>query len=108
MISTRDQREVIESPLDQGVNESVSYSFDFAVTDVVTITGTPTFALIRSDGLDVTATCMPVGVGSVAGLIATSPIVTALAAGRSYRLYARVPYGGGQTRELFITLRCRA
>ena len=104
-----DQRQVIESPIDQGELESVQYSFDFVAAGVGTIVGLPSFALIRSDGLDVTATCIPAGpAGTVVGLIATSPIVMALDADRYYRLYCRVTHDGAQIGELYCVLRGRA
>jgi hypothetical protein len=103
-----DQREVIESPLDQGAHEAIAYLFTFSASAVTTIVGNPTFAVIRADGLDVTTICMPSGaIGTAAGLVATSPIVTALDADRWYRLYCRVVHDGTQVSELFCTLRGR-
>lgn len=103
----RDQREVVESPLDQGVGEATQYSFDFTAAGVSAIVGSPAFTLIRSDGLDVTATKLAGTSGTAAGLIATSPIVSALDDDRYYRLYCRVTHDGGQLGELFVTIRGR-
>ena len=57
----RDQREVSESPLDQGVGERTAYTFTFSPDAVATIEGVPTFSVIRADGLDVSAICLPNG-----------------------------------------------
>ena len=104
----RDQREVTESPIDQGVHEAVAYQFDFTAAGVSAIVGLPACQLVRADGVDVSGGCMPSGPnGTALGAVATSPIVQSLADGQLYRLYARVTHDGGQVMELFCTLRGR-
>lgn len=104
----RDQREVTESPLDQGVGESTAYRFDFADSGAGIVAGLPAFQFVREDGVDLSAICLLGGtIGTVIGLIATSPIVTGLQAGQNYRLYARITHDGGQVMELYCDIRGR-
>lgn len=104
-----DQREVKESPLDQGVREKVSYSFDFSAAGVDVIEGTPTVLMLTSGGVDVTATTLPGGAsGTVTGRVATTGRVQALIDGQLYMLYCRVTHDGGQVAELLCKLRGRA
>lgn len=102
----RDAREVQESPLIQGVWESRAYAFDFAGCGVTSITAAS--ASVTLDGADVSATVMPSGAASFAGLIVTTPKLTALVAGQTYLLYARVTHDGGQQTELYCRVVARA
>lgn len=101
----RDQREVVESPLDQGVREEKVYSFDFSASGVLTIEGNPTFLVLDGDGQDVTATVMPAGgSGTYSGLVATANELKLLTAHQHYMLFCRVPHDGGQLCELFCRI----
>jgi hypothetical protein len=108
MISTRDEREVLESPKVQGANEARAYSFDFSASGVTTISGTPTVALYDwsvDPPLDVSATLLSGANAPASGLVATmSGKVQSLTAGKEYRLYCRVAHDGGQTTELFCRI----
>lgn len=102
----RDAREVQESPLIQGAWESRAYTFDFTDCGVTTIASVS--AVVMLNGADVTATVMPSGAASFVGLIVTTPKLTALVAGQTYALYARVTHDGGQQTELYCRVVARA
>lgn len=105
---TRDQREVQESPLDQGVREEKVYTFDFTNAGVTAIEGAPTLLVLDGDAVDVTATVMPGGAaGTYSGLVATANELKALTAGHVYFVYCRVPHDSGQVCELFAQIRGR-
>lgn len=100
---TRDQREVAESPLEQGTREERVYSFDFANAGVTTIEGVPTLLILDGNTNDVTATVMPDGEsGTYSGTVATANELKALEAGHCYYVYCAVPHDGGQVTELFV------
>lgn len=102
----RDAREALESPLIQGAWESRAYAFDFSGCGVTNITAASAVAFLA--GADVTATVLPSGSASFAGLIVTTPKLTALVAGQTYVLSARVTHDGGQQTELFCRVVARA
>ena len=85
-------REVKESPLRQGTDESIAYIFDFTnlglpTTDVSTTTDS--FELYdMNNAADVTGTCLS-GSGSVSTYYITTPLVTGLTAGVNYKLTSR-------------------
>ena len=76
-------REVSESPLTQGGDEQIAYSFDF------TAQGTPSAPAVTlydlTSAADVTATLLS-GAASVNGNVVTAPTVKGLTAGRTYKL----------------------
>ena len=101
----RDQREVLESPLDQGTREERVYTFDFANAGVTTIEGNPTLLILDGNVTDVTATVMPGGAtGTTNGTIATANELKLLTAGHCYYVYCRVGHDGGQVCELFARI----
>lgn len=100
----RDQREVLESPLDQGTRERRVYAFDFSASGVVSITGTPTLLVLDGDVSDVTATVLP-GVASAAGVIVTTPLLGPLVAGHVYVVYCAVNHESSQVTELYCQIR---
>lgn len=112
MISTRDEREVVESPKVQGASEARAYSFDFSASGVTTIAGTPVVTLYdwSSDPpLDVSATLLSSTAAPASGMVATmSGKVQSLSAGKEYHLYCRVAHDGGQITELFCRIFGRA
>lgn len=100
-------REVKESPLEQGVNESIFY--DLTTTPWG---GSPTSPVAKlyvknDDGTlsDVTATNMP-GSPTVAGNVITSPTVVNLAADKEYRLDFRFVISG-KTEESYLILKAK-
>lgn len=100
----RDQREVAESPLDQGVREEKVYTFDFSAAGVTAIEGAPTLLVLDGNSTDVTDTVLPSATGTYTGLVATAPELAGLTAGHIYYLYCRVPHDGGQVCELFCRI----
>jgi|GEM_PF-3224494 hypothetical protein len=102
----RDEREVLESPKVQGVNEARAYTFDFTDAGVVTVSSP--VAKVYQDGVDVTATVMPTGSASLVGLVLTTPLLRNLEAGQVYLMYGRVTHDGGQQTELFCKVIARA
>ena len=108
----KEPREVFESPIIQGVWESIAYNFNFANCGVTTITGetAAVYELLAGDmiGPDVTADVMPNGSATVNGLILTTPPLTNLTAGQKYAMYGRVTHDGGQKTELLCRVFARA
>ena len=106
-MATRDQREVNESPLDQGTREVAVYTFDFSASGITTIAS----AVCRvedSAGVDVTATVITGSPAGIAvGAIVTTPLIAGLTAGRLYRLACLATHAG-QITELYLLLRCRS
>lgn len=100
-----DAREVLESPLVQGVWEARSYTFDFANCGVTDITAQ--VAAVYLLGADVTASHLS-GSASVAGLVVATPSLANLEAGKVYHLHARVTHDGGQKTELYARIIGRA
>lgn len=102
----KDTREALESPIIQGTAEAIAYTFDFTNCGVTSITAQT--AVVYLDGANVTSTVMPSGTASAAGLIVTTPKLTALTEGKIYHMYARVTHDGGQVTELFCRVIARA
>jgi hypothetical protein len=87
-----DIREVIGSPFDQGEKEEIAYSIDFTPQGADPVG--PVFDLYDlASSTDVSATCL-VGLASVVGSCAVSPIVKGLKSGVAYRLTCLVTVGG--------------
>jgi hypothetical protein len=111
MIHSRDEREVLESPKVQGVNEARAYSFDFSASGVTTIEGTPTVTLYdwSAGMLDVSNDKLSALTAPAVGTVATmSGKVQQLIAGNEYLLFCRVTHDGAQTSELFCRIVARA
>lgn len=111
MITSRDEREVLESPKVQGASEARAYSFDFSASGVATIEGTPSVTLYdwSSDPPeDVSADKLSSQAAPASSLVATmSGTVQDLEAGNEYRLYCRVTHDGGQESELYCRILAR-
>lgn len=101
-----DEREVLESPKTQGVNEARAYTFDF--TDAGVVSASTPVAKVYQDGVDVTATVMPAGSASLVGLVLTTPLLRDLTAGKLYIMYARVTHDGAQISELLCRVLAKA
>lgn len=98
-------REVIESPLEQGVDEEVPYRFDFAPCGIVTAA---VVAVVVTDvtGIapeDVTAIVMPSGSHTPSGATITCKPLKLLTAGRRYKLECRAS-DGSLVRELYAII----
>lgn len=108
MIYQRDEREVRESPKDQGTAESRAYSFDFSASGVTSIEGTPTVVLYDWSGAtpeDVSDEKLSDPAAPASGTVVTmSGKVEQLEAGKEYRLACRVTHDGGQASELFCRI----
>ena len=85
------QREVKESPVDQGTVDGRVYSFEWELN------GTPTSPVVTlfdlKAGADVTSTKLT-GAASVSGTKVLTPKVSGLAAGSEYRLTCQVTIDG--------------
>ena len=96
------KRQVIESPVYQGADESIAYAFDFSAL------GTPTSPAVKletkPDKTDVSSTKLS-GSASVTGSTVTTPKVTGLTAGSSYVLTATVTISGN-TMSAYTEIRC--
>lgn len=92
-------REILESPIAQGEDESIVYTLDTTPWG-----GAPTsvtakiFSIDASTGAktDVTSAKMPTGSPSAEGNIITIPSITGLAAGTQYRLEVKFTISGSQ------------
>lgn len=98
---TRSTREAVESPVEQGADEKIAYTFDFAGLGTSAPTS-PTCQLWDvTDGtawVDVTSTSLS-GSATASGAIVTSGLVQALTAGHVYRLEAKASGAGGAVFE---------
>lgn len=103
-------RRFLESPVDQGSAESISYAIDTSRWGV-SVPSAPSVVVYAFDpatqeiGADVTATVMPAGSPSVAGSVITLPALRNLTAGSTYRL--EVLFSGlGNTLEAYGLITC--
>jgi hypothetical protein len=93
-------RTVIESPRYQGVDETITYLFDWS--DV----GTPTthaVILKNREGTDVSATCL-VGVSSIVSDYVVTPVVGSLIAGEEYRMECKATIAGNVLERVCIII----
>lgn len=92
-------REVDESPVYQGEDESKAYTFNFANYGTPT---SPTVIVKDYNLVDVSATCLS-GSASIVGDTVVTPLVTALTAGIIYRLECKVTISSN-VRESFCMI----
>lgn len=83
-------RTVKESPRYQGVDESITYRFDWS--DIGTPI-TPTVVIKNHYGTDVTTLCIT-GAATVSGDYVVTGVVAALVDGEEYRLECKATVGG--------------
>ena len=83
-------RKVDKSPLYQGEDESIAYTFEWAAVGTPT---NPAVALKDYNMNDKSATCLS-GVASVVGTTVVTPLVKSLTAGVIYRLECKVTITG--------------
>jgi hypothetical protein len=83
-------REVVESPLQQGVDEQIAYRFNWAAIGIPT---SPVVKLYDASSTDVSSIKL-IGTPSVVGSEVVTPQVTDLAAGGNYRLECQVIIDG--------------
>lgn len=84
-------REVKESPVYQGEDEEISYTFDF--TTWGSTPTSPTVVLKGPGGVDLSSTHLS-GTASVDGNVVTTPKVIDLVRDRKYRLECKVTISG--------------
>ena len=94
-------REIKNSPLPQGEDESVAYTLD--TDDWGGYSSGAAVVIKDSSGTDVSATKLS-GSPSESGGVITTPLVTGLTKGESYRLEIKWVYSGN-TFETFVVLR---
>jgi len=103
-------REVPESPVEQGAGEKVKYTFDFATWGIGSPVN-PTLTIWDVTGdvrEDVTATALPSGAPSVAGSVVTTPLVQSLVAGHQYRMDCAVEDSDGQEKDAYCIINATA
>ena len=93
-------RELVESPLYQGVDEIVAYGIDMAA---IGTPSTPSCIVkdVTNGGADVTATVMPVNSPTIAGSIITLSPLRALTAGILYRVEVKCVISGNTLEHYF-------
>lgn len=88
----KNTRQILESPLYQGVDEQIAYRL--TTTPWGSSPGSPVVKLYKvSDGSDVSASCLS-GAASAVGDVITTPKVQNLAEGESYRLEIKFTISG--------------
>lgn len=93
-------RKVVESPIAQGADERIAYSFDFTNWGTPT---TPTVTIIDIDtGSSVSSTCLT-GTASIAGNTVITPIVHTLEAEHRYKLTCKVVIGAN-TQSAYVEI----
>lgn len=86
-------REVVESPLEQGVDEEIQYSV--TTTNFGTSPSSPAVVVKNNKtGDDVTSTVMPTGSPSASGDVITLPVMKSLTAGVFYRVEVKFEANG--------------
>ena len=98
------QREILESPIVQGANETKQYYIDFVTwgaSDAAPVT-TPDVTVYDQDDVDVTTTVCSAG-GSVVSDTLVYFILTALVAGNEYKVLVEGVYSS-QTYETYFTV----
>ena len=93
-------RTVKESPRYQGVDEEITYRFDW--TDVGTPSA-PAVVLKDHNGVDVTALCIT-GAPSAATYYVTTGVVADLVDGEEYRLECKATVGGNILERMCIII----
>lgn len=83
-------REVTESPVHQGEDERIAYTFDWADIGTPTL---PVVAIKDSSLNDVSTTCLS-GAASIVADTVVTPLVIALTPGVRYRLECKVTIAG--------------
>ncbi len=87
--------EVQEGVRIQHTGEEIIRTVDFdPATTESTVTSPVVVVIQEDDGTDVTSTVMPTNTPSVATLVVTLSALTALTAGKSYRVEVKVTAGG--------------
>ena len=105
-------REVTYSPWEQGADERVIHTFDFAAPangqGVVTAPSSATIAVFDVTGgarTDVTATVMPTNSPSIASSVVTASPLRDLTAGQTYRVECLGVGADGQREELYLVVK---
>jgi hypothetical protein len=83
-------RKVDESPVYQGEDESIAYTFQWSAVGTPT---SPTVVIKDNTLTDKSSTCLS-GSASVVGTTVVTPLVTALTSGIRYRLECKVTISG--------------
>jgi hypothetical protein len=83
-------RTVIESPRPQGVDEEITYRFNWSDVGTPTV---PAVVIKDHNGTDVSALCLT-GAPSIVGNYVLTPVVADLVAGEIYRLECKATIGG--------------
>jgi hypothetical protein len=98
-------RELVESPVEQGVDESITWTVD--VSNVGSSPTSPSVDVFATDDLatSVKSTVMPSGTPSVSGDVITLPELTALTAGTNYRVEVKFTVGGGAPFEVYFIVK---
>lgn len=97
-------REVLESPIEQGSLEKLSYKFDFGN---IGVPSTPTFWVLINKTMEDVTTGVTSGSTSTSGNNVITPNVLNLTAGTTYRLVARAVIGT-KTYTRYCILKCTA
>ena len=98
------EREIIESPVEQGADEEVAYSLTTTPWG-----GTPTSVSVKlyegTERTDRTATMLS-GSASVASDVITTPTVTGLTVDKQYRLEIKFTEASGNVVEPYLIINC--
>ncbi len=103
----RNQREALESPVEQGIDEKRPYTFDFTGLGTTAPANPVCQVWDITDGTgwqDVTSTALPTNTPSASGAIVTTSLLQALTSGRVYRLECRADGAGGSVYEGFVII----
>lgn len=84
-------RTVRESPQYQGVDEEITYRFDWTLVGAPTV---PTVVIKNHSGVDVSTTCLTGAASIVATYFVQTPTVSDLVAGEVYRLECKATVAG--------------
>lgn len=96
-------REVIESPVEQGSTEEVSYVFNWEALGTPT---SPTIKVLSSSLSDVSSTYLAPGSPTVSGFKVTTQLVKSLVPGNRYRLDCEVTIAGNKFCN-FCWIKCK-
>lgn len=101
------KREVKESPMEQGTDESIIYTLTTTPWGSSPGAITPkVYDITDSAYTDVTTTNMPTGSASASGDVITLPALTALTADHTYRIEVKFTCGGS-TFEAYATVNAK-